>query len=153
MSEIKEIEVKDEKDFEQKVLKSEDPVVIAFDAPWCQSCKITNSKVKEVVKEHEKDIKIAKVDTYEAPEVAQKTDVLCLPAVAIVNDGKVQSKLEGLPRTEDIKEFVDRNINSDENEKEKNEKDENEERKKEKDETEENILQTVLLPLQEMNTL
>lgn len=61
MSSAEFIKIKDEKDFEDKVLHSKDPVIVSFDAPWCESCKITNSSLEKVVEESDEKIAIAKV--------------------------------------------------------------------------------------------
>ncbi|KAG5669609.1 hypothetical protein PVAND_017494 [Polypedilum vanderplanki] len=112
MSKENVITVKDEKDFEEKVLKSKDPVVIAYDAPWCQNCKIINSKLQKVVRESEENIKMAKVDVEECKDLAEKHDVLTLPVLALAKDGEIQAQSGLVTDLGEIREFVNESLST-----------------------------------------
>ncbi|KAG5669891.1 hypothetical protein PVAND_000182 [Polypedilum vanderplanki] len=105
------IDIKDEKDYENRVLNSKDPVVVSFDTPWCESCNILNLKIKEVVGKYKGKVIMAKVNTNDLPNlVPHNSDTVILPIVAIAKDGKIQSHIEGVQGTDDIKKFVDENV-------------------------------------------
>ncbi|KAG5669611.1 hypothetical protein PVAND_017496 [Polypedilum vanderplanki] len=105
-----ELKVNDKKDYEDKVIRSAEPVVLAYDAPWCNECDVVAKKINEVLQQHEGKVKMVKVDITKFPEVAKENDVKQLPTVQVAVDGKVQGQIEGSLDNEDIRKFVDRNI-------------------------------------------
>lgn len=55
---------KDEKHFDEKVLKSKTPVVVDFFATWCNPCKMLTPRIETVVSEHNGKVSLAKVSCY-----------------------------------------------------------------------------------------
>ncbi|KAG5669608.1 hypothetical protein PVAND_017493 [Polypedilum vanderplanki] len=100
------IDVKDERDFEERVLKSREPVIISFDTPLCESCKITNDRLLTVLADGEENLSIAKVDVSHLEDLARKHDVLAIPTLAVASNGKIHSQMTGMKEITDIKNFV-----------------------------------------------
>jgi len=75
--------------FEKAVLESEIPVMVDFWAPWCAPCKMVAPILDKVAKEHAGKLIVAKVNTDENPEWAQKFEVRGIPTLLLISGGKV----------------------------------------------------------------
>lgn len=82
--------------FNDEVLKSEQPVLIDFWAPWCGPCRMVGPVVEEVAAEVAGRAKVGKVNVDEQPELAAKFGVMSIPTLVVLKDGKVVSNAVGL---------------------------------------------------------
>lgn len=94
MSEIKPINVNSE-NYEEEVLKSEQPVVLDFWAPWCGPCRTIGPVLEELASTYEGRIKIVKVNVDEEPELAQSFRVSGIPALYVMKKGEVVDSMVG----------------------------------------------------------
>ena len=84
--------------FEKVVLQSELPVVVDFWAPWCGPCKMVGPILDKLAKELAGKVLIAKVNTDENPQWAQKYGVQGIPTMLFISKGKVaHSQVGALP--------------------------------------------------------
>lgn len=81
--------------FEKTVLQSELPVVVDFWAPWCGPCRMVGPILEKLAKELEGKVIIAKVNTDEDPQWAQKYGVQGIPTMLFVSEGKVAHRQVG----------------------------------------------------------
>jgi thioredoxin 1 len=81
--------------FEQTVLKSTLPVVVDFWAPWCGPCKMVAPILDKLAKEYTGKVLIAKVNTDENPEWAQRYGVQGIPTMLFVSGGKIVHRQVG----------------------------------------------------------
>ncbi len=81
--------------FEKTVLESELPVVVDFWAPWCGPCRMVAPTLDKLAKELEGKVIIAKVNTDEDPQWAQKFGVQGIPTMLFVAKGKVVHRQVG----------------------------------------------------------
>ena len=75
--------------FETTVLKSAVPVIVDFWAPWCGPCRMVAPILDKIAKEYDGKVTIAKVNTDENPEWAQRFGVQGIPTMLFVANGKV----------------------------------------------------------------
>ena len=80
--------------FENEVLRSDKPVLIDFWASWCGPCRMVVPIVHEIAEEHP-EIKVCTVNIDEQPELASNFDVMSIPALFVVKDGKVTNSSVG----------------------------------------------------------
>ena len=74
--------------FHQEVIASDKPVLLDFWAPWCGPCRLLAPILDEVAQERG-DIKVAKVNVDEEPELAGQFRVYSIPTLAVMKDGQL----------------------------------------------------------------
>ncbi|XP_066489680.1 thioredoxin, mitochondrial isoform X2 [Tiliqua scincoides] len=62
--------IQDGEDFQDRVLKSQTPVVIDFHAQWCGPCKILGPRLEKMVAKHNGKVLMAKVDIDDHTDLA-----------------------------------------------------------------------------------
>lgn len=80
--------------FEAEVLKSDKKVLLDFWASWCGPCQMMMPTIHEIAQERT-DIKVGKVNVDEQPELASAFQILSIPALYVIQDGKVVNQTMG----------------------------------------------------------
>lgn len=92
--------------FEQEVLKSEKPILIDFWATWCGPCRMIAPIIEEIANEANGKFKVGKVNVDEEPELASAFQVVSIPTLVVVKDGKVAKSAVGFRQKEQILELL-----------------------------------------------
>ena len=87
--------------FENEVIKSDKPVLIDFWASWCGPCRMVSPIIDEIADERT-DIKVGKVNVDEHQELAAQFNVMSIPTIVVVKDGKAVNQSVGARPKEDI---------------------------------------------------
>jgi len=75
--------------FEETVMKSTLPVIVDFWAPWCGPCKMVAPTLDKIAEEYAGKLIVAKVNTDNDSEWANKFGVQGIPTMLFISDGKV----------------------------------------------------------------
>lgn len=82
--------------FEEEVLKAEEPVIIDFYADWCGPCRMMSPIIDEIAEEKADSIKVGKVNVDENQDLASEYEVMSIPTIAIIKNGKVEKTFVGV---------------------------------------------------------
>lgn len=93
-------------DFEEKVLKSDVPVIVDFWASWCAPCKTFAPTFERVSKEFEGKMAFAKCNIDQNADLPQKYDVRGIPCMIIFKGGKESDRLVGALHEGTFKEKI-----------------------------------------------
>jgi thioredoxin 1 len=91
--------------FQQEVLQSELPVLVDFWATWCNPCRMLAPIIHEIADEHP-EIKVAKIDVDEQPELAAQFQVMSIPTLFIFKDGQVVNSAAGVRPKQQILNLI-----------------------------------------------
>jgi thioredoxin 1 len=87
--------------FDEKVLKSDKPVIVDFWASWCGPCQMM-AKVIDAIAEERDDIAVAKVNVDEESALAQKYRVTSIPMIALFEGGVLKETSVGFMDKESL---------------------------------------------------
>jgi len=73
-------------DFQDKVLESEQPVLVDFYADWCGPCRMLTPILEQVARDTP-DAKVVKVNIDHSPQLAQQYRVTAVPTMIVFKNG------------------------------------------------------------------
>ena len=96
-----------DQNFENEVLKSDQPVLVDFWAEWCMPCRMLTPTIEKLAKDYNGKVKVGKLDTDANRDVAMKYSISAIPTVILFRNGQVAQKFVGLRQERDFKEALD----------------------------------------------
>lgn len=94
-----------ENNFKEKVLNSEIPVLVDFWSPTCGPC-LRIAPVIEELAEEVSDVKFAKVNVGEEPNLAEEYGIMSIPTLVLIKSGKEEKRTIGAIPKEAILQFI-----------------------------------------------
>ncbi|MBN1644086.1 MAG: thioredoxin [Dehalococcoidales bacterium] len=98
-----------DQEFEQKVIKSNQPALVDMWAPWCVPCRMVAPIVDKLSNKYEGKCKFYKMNVDNNPDTARKYGVMSIPTMLFFKNGKVVNTVVGAtseqalaPKVEDI---------------------------------------------------
>jgi thioredoxin 1 len=85
-----------ETNFEPEVLQAAGPVLVDFYASWCGPCKMLAPFLEQLAVEFTGQMKFAKLNVDDAPELAGHYDVTGVPTLMLFRGGKAVDQMVGL---------------------------------------------------------
>ena len=81
--------------FKSEVSQSDKTVLLDFWASWCGPCRMLSPVVDEIAGECS-DIKVGKVNVDEQPELASAFQVMSIPTLVVIRNGKIVNQSVGV---------------------------------------------------------
>lgn len=91
--------------FASEVLNSNKPVLLDFYADWCSPCRMVGPIVSEIANERN-DVKVGKINVDEQPELAAQFQVMSIPMLAVIKNGKLENQVVGYKSKEQIEAML-----------------------------------------------
>lgn len=96
-----------DQNFEQEVLKSEQPVLVDFWADWCMPCKMLAPTIDKIATQYAGKVKVGKVDVDSNRDASMKYGITAIPTVILFKNGQVAQKFVGLRQEREFQEALD----------------------------------------------
>ncbi len=96
----------DKNNFQEIVMNSDKPVLLDFWASWCGPCRMIAPALDELAEENP-DIKVVKVDVDENPELARQFQVMSIPALFVIKEGRIVAQSLGVKPKAQLQALID----------------------------------------------
>ena len=81
--------------FENEVLKNDQPVLVDFWAPWCGPCRMLSPVVEKIAAANTGKAKFVKMNTDENPNIAGQYQVSGIPCLILFKGGEAVDRIVG----------------------------------------------------------
>ena len=96
-----------DQDFDERVLKSNEPVLVDFWAEWCVPCHMVSPVVEEIGQEKGESLRVAKLNIDENPEVTRRYGVMSIPTLMLFKGGEEKARVVGARGKEALLREID----------------------------------------------
>lgn len=101
MGEIREI---NDNNFDSDVLGADGHILVDFWAPWCGPCKMQTPILEKIADAEDINVIIAKINTDESPNTAQKMGISSIPTLILFKAGEEIERFVGVQPESVLKE-------------------------------------------------
>jgi len=92
--------------FEQEVLKSEQPVMVDFWAPWCGPCKALSPVIEDLASAYGDQIKFTKCNVDNNPVTPGNYGIRSIPTLIFFKGGEVSEQIVGAVAKRKLEEAI-----------------------------------------------
>ncbi len=96
--------------FASDVLGSTDPVVVDFWAEWCGPCRFIGPALEEIATEMEGQVKIAKLNVDENPDIMMRYGVRSIPTLIMFKNGEPTAMQVGAMPKNRLQDWIKKSI-------------------------------------------
>jgi len=81
--------------FEEEVIKSTQPVLVALWAPWCRPCHMVEPVVDKLAEKYKDRFKFCRLNVDENPKTAARYRIMSIPTLIFFKGGKAVDTVIG----------------------------------------------------------
>lgn len=96
-----------DRDFEEKVLKSKQPVLVDFYADWCGPCKLSGPILDELADTYKGKVEVLKLDVDQNQKAAEY-NVMSIPTVVAFKGGEEVERKIGFGGRQGYVDLIER---------------------------------------------
>jgi len=90
-----------------ELISKQGKIVVDFWAPWCGPCRAIAPILKQLESEYI-NIKFAKCNVDDWPNIAQNFNIKAIPTVLVINDGNIVQQFVGIQSKSTIEKCLDK---------------------------------------------
>ena len=95
-----------DENFENEILKSDKVCLVDFYADWCMPCKMMSPVIDKIAEELGENIKVGKVNSDENRDLVIKYQIMSIPSIFVIKDGKVVKNFVGVTSKDEIMGYL-----------------------------------------------
>lgn len=99
-----------DQNFEEEVIKSEQPVLVDFYADWCPPCKAMAPIIEKIAQDFSGEIKVGKMNIDENSQSASQYRIEAIPTLMIFKQGRAVETMIGAVSQEILEEKIKQNL-------------------------------------------
>ncbi|HYN22042.1 MAG TPA: thioredoxin [Thermoanaerobaculia bacterium] len=99
-----------DQNWDQEVLKSDQPVLVDFWAQWCGPCRMVAPVLEQLAGEMEGKVRIAKLDVDSNQATAYQFQVSSIPTFILFKNGEMADRMMGAMPKSAFENFINRNL-------------------------------------------
>jgi thioredoxin 2 len=86
------------------------PILVDFWAPWCGPCRMVSPVVERVGRALAGRLKVVKLNTDEAPDIAARYEVQGIPLLVLISEGREVDRLVGAVGEPQLRRWVEQHV-------------------------------------------
>jgi thioredoxin 1 len=99
-----------DQDFDQKVLKSDKPVLVDFYAPWCGPCRLAAPVIDSLADKYQDKVVIGKVNIDQDQKYAEQFCVMSVPTIIVYKKGQEVERQVGFPGEQGFIDMIEKQL-------------------------------------------
>jgi thioredoxin 1 len=92
--------------FDEEILKSEQPALVDFWADWCMPCKMLGPVVEALGDELDGKVIVGKVNIDESSDLAAQYGVMSIPTLVLFKNGQEVDRMVGNRPKDEVEKFA-----------------------------------------------